>query len=211
MREITYKLYQFKELAPDVQEKIIERSRDMNVDYDWWRPTIDMLADMARVLGVHVSVSRNAPDIYFSGFNHQGSGACFEGSYEYEPQAISTIESEYPTNEQLKQIANQLDDIQKKCKGLACATVKKTTHQYSHERTVDIDTYLDIPMEPPEDIEESMAREVNDDVSRALRELMRYMYRVIEEEHDYLQSDGCIRESLENDDTEYLACGRHAP
>ena len=33
---ITYEIFKFDELSPDVQEKVIDRNWDWNVDHDWW-------------------------------------------------------------------------------------------------------------------------------------------------------------------------------
>ena len=39
MKTIRIKVYQFSELSKDTQNKAIEKLRDINVDFDWWRDT----------------------------------------------------------------------------------------------------------------------------------------------------------------------------
>lgn len=36
MKDITITVYKFNELSEDIQDKVIERQSDINVDYDWW-------------------------------------------------------------------------------------------------------------------------------------------------------------------------------
>ena len=41
MKTIKTTLYQFQELSKEAQTTVIEKNRDINVDYDWWNCTYD--------------------------------------------------------------------------------------------------------------------------------------------------------------------------
>jgi len=51
MKTIKIKLYDFKELPEDIQEKVINNLSDINVDYDWW----DFIYQDAKDIGLEIS------------------------------------------------------------------------------------------------------------------------------------------------------------
>lgn len=46
MKTIRTKVYQFKELTEQAQQKAIEQFSDINVDYDWWQSTYEDAANI---------------------------------------------------------------------------------------------------------------------------------------------------------------------
>jgi hypothetical protein len=46
-----YKVYEFKELSEDAQEKAIEELYDINADYDWW----DCTEEDAKIIGLDIT------------------------------------------------------------------------------------------------------------------------------------------------------------
>ena len=44
----TVKLFKFDELSIDIQEKVLDKHREINVDYDWWEMVIDNKRDEIR-------------------------------------------------------------------------------------------------------------------------------------------------------------------
>src|SRR5919202_1250224 len=73
MHTISLTLYTFEELAPEVQKKVVERERYINVDDAYWYELIieDWTEELERRGFEQVK-------ILFSGFGSQGDGACFE-------------------------------------------------------------------------------------------------------------------------------------
>lgn len=41
MKTVEIKLYEFNELPEDIQEKVIEKNYDININYDWWEGIYD--------------------------------------------------------------------------------------------------------------------------------------------------------------------------
>jgi hypothetical protein len=71
-RKIEIVVYEFAELDIKVQEKVLEKFRHVNIEYDqdWYQPIVeDFDVDMAN-WGLSV-------DVRFSGFGSQGDGASF--------------------------------------------------------------------------------------------------------------------------------------
>lgn len=73
MKTVEIKLYKFDELSKEVQEKVIQNNRDINV-YDDWHEWIleDWIKEEIPNKGF------DATNIYYSGFWSQGDGAMFE-------------------------------------------------------------------------------------------------------------------------------------
>lgn len=65
------KLYKFSELPEDIQDKVLERMWDINVDYDEWTD-VDYYEEQLQELGFEDS------KVHYTGFSSQGDGACFE-------------------------------------------------------------------------------------------------------------------------------------
>ena len=73
MHTVSVNLYAFEELAPEVQRKVVERERFINIDDSYWyEPIISDWTEQLDNLGFQNT------RILFSGFGSQGDGACFE-------------------------------------------------------------------------------------------------------------------------------------
>ena len=74
----TGELKPFSKLPEDLQQKVIDKNRNINVDdYDWFDTTKSDFHTDLETLGFYNI------DSQFSGFWSQGDGASFTGSYEY--------------------------------------------------------------------------------------------------------------------------------
>jgi len=63
MKQIT--VYSFSELAEDIQDKVIDRLADINVDYDWWK----FIYEVAKTVGLKITafnINRMDIDIEFT-------------------------------------------------------------------------------------------------------------------------------------------------
>ena len=135
-------------------------------------------------------------DIYFSGFSSQGDGACFEGNYSYEKQSLKNIKAYAPLDEDLHNIAKELQKIQRKNFYGLWANVKHSGHYY-HEMSTNIQVGSD---------NESMGGandEAHEGIQEILRSFMQWMYSRLEKEHDYLTSEEAIKESIIANEVEF--------
>jgi hypothetical protein len=79
MHTLSINLYTFEELAPEVQKKVIERERYINVDTSfWYEPIIEDWTEELERRGFE------QVKILFSGFGSQGDGACFTATVNIE-------------------------------------------------------------------------------------------------------------------------------
>ncbi|MBT4332700.1 MAG: antitoxin of toxin-antitoxin stability system [Candidatus Cloacimonetes bacterium] len=183
--------YQFDELSDEAKEKSIESHYDWNVDgYEWHEWSFDDFKEVGKILGIEIK------DIYFSGFSSQGDGACFEGNYSYEKQSLKNIKAYAPLDEDLHNIAKELQKIQRKNFYGLWANVKHSGHYY-HEMSTNIQVGSD---------NESMGGandEAHEGIQEILRSFMQWMYSRLEKEHDYLTSEEAIKESIIANEVEF--------
>lgn len=173
------------------------------LDYDWWDCAYEDAVRMAAILGITISTTWHknrhgkdyqTTDIFFSGFCSQGDGACFEGSYTLTPNASALIREE--TNDTvLHELADRLSMLQvtRKLQGLAPfnATVK-TSGRYSHSGSMD----ATVNSEDDEDEHNEVGEDLEKSVTQALRDFADWIYKQLNNQHDWLHSDECVDESL---------------
>jgi hypothetical protein len=195
MREdtVTTKVYSFDELSDEAKQAAIEKLYDINVDYEWWDSDFEDVKAIATLMGIEIE------DIYFSGFSSQGDGACFTGYYSYAKQAPKKVKDYAPQDEELHRIALALQTAQRSCFYGLQARIEHRGH-YSHEycTTIDIST----------DDYYCLCESTDDDIQEALRDYMRWIYRQLRSQHEYLTSEEAIIEAIEANEYEFTEDGK---
>ena len=199
--------YTFAELSESAKQRARDdyTSRDYPHD-DWWDDVYEDAVCMAKIIGIEISETAHKGRsgktfrtiaISFSGFCSQGDGACFEGDYEFAPEAISKISAE--TNDgELIRIAVELYTLQltRRMTGLAYFSASiKTSGRGSHSGTMDVTTNTE---EFDEDSGEVLSNDVEDEVTQLMRDFADWIYSRLEAEHDWLHSDECVDAALED-------------
>jgi len=190
MRTIETQVYKFEELEPEVQEKVLDKNRCINLDSDWWDFVYDDFKEVCKIIGIEVE------NIYFSGFNSQGDGACFEGRYEYAKGSVKAIKKYAPKDTELQRIARELYEIQRRYFYSVWSTVKHRGHYTNENSTeifVDNDMYLYDYNRPAPD----------DEITELLRDLMRWLYSRLEAEYEHLTSDETLIKTFEANGYEF--------
>lgn len=200
--EITKTLYYYEDLNDKAKEKARDwYHRAAEDDSFWSECVIEHAADMADILGIDLRThcvklmgggTRMEPAIYWSGFWSQGDGACFEGTYKYAKKSTKKIRKEAPKDETLHKIADRLAAVQKQYFYQLTATVKHSGRYY-HEHCTEIDVELDdgVGVYNSRNFEEDY-KEVRD----CLRAFMRWIYKSLEKEYEYQNSDEIVAENL---------------
>ena len=176
-------VYKFDELPEESKQFAIEKFRENNLDYEWYEFTYEDARECGKQIGIDID------KIYFSGFWSQGDGACFEGSYSYAKRGLQAIKYHAPKETELHRIALELQKIQRKNFYRLEASVKHSGHYY-HEMCTDIT------------VDENyygnyIGGEAEEIVIELLRDFMCWIYKSLENEYDYLQSDEQIIETIE--------------
>lgn len=193
MRTIQTIVYNFNELSEGAKQHAIEKLHTINTDYEWYDATFDDAKEIGRIMGIDIN------NIYFSGFSSQGDGACFEGRYEYRKGSVKELKAYAPVDTELHRIAKALQDIQRKAFYRLTAHVKQSGH-YNHKYCTVIDVYNSESGDYATD-------EQSDAITETLRDFMEWIYRTLEKECEYLESEEAIIETIEANEYEFDTAG----
>lgn len=211
IKEIT--LYQFDELSAAAKDKARDWYRNASAGDNFWsKSVIEDAANVADILGIDLRQrpaklmsggTRTDPAIYWSGFWSQGDGACFEGNYAYAKGAAKKIREYAPQDAELHRIANELQALQSRYfYALQCSM--KTSGRYSHSGTMQFNVWCDRDNSAP----------LTDDAEETLPQLMRdfadWIYRQLEKEYEYQNSDECVDETIRANEYEFNENGTRA-
>ena len=214
--------YTFDQLSDKLQEKAIESNRDINVYHDWHENVIEGFHQDLAEMGVE------DVDVQYSGFYSQGDGASFTGKVvDTKLFLTKTLGMTQYSNEELGELPVA---VKEKVNGfidsLTIAFNRQYGSRYSHENTCQADTWCEILNNAFYDEEYpggkihftdrvltgepivfmDLDHEV-EKIDAAAEEWRlnqcRELYRSLENEYDYLQSDEAIAETLESNGTEF--------
>lgn len=192
----TTTLYSLDELSDAAQQTALERLYDINVDGTFWH---EYMIDDAKTIGALLGI--DIDDVYFSGFSSQGDGACFTGSYAYRKNAARAVREYAPQDTELHAIADALQEVQRVNFYNLSASVKHSG-RYCHELCTDVTVYDD--RYAYGDVRAGAAERLTE----CLRDYMRWIYRRLESEYEYLTSKESIRETILANDYEFTEDGR---
>lgn len=144
------------------------------------------------------------PCVWFSGFCHQGAGACFEGTWEYARGSRRRIREHAPQDKRLHAIADALSAVQRPNLYELGTGIRHHGHYY-HEYCMQIDIYRNSErtQEPTDGAAEA--------VTEAMRELARWLYRSLEAEYENEASDTTIDETLRANEWAFTSNGAFFP
>lgn len=185
-KEITFA--HFNDLTDSQKEKVLDKNRDTNVDYDWWEYTIDDCKEIGQLMGFEME------NIYFSGFHSQGDGACFTGGFSYKKNMVKSIKSLYPTDTELHRIAKEVQELYRKSFYTMCGQISQRGH-YNHERSMSLNynTYQD----------EIKGQVDEDEWLDIIADFACWIYKRLNNEYDWLTSDEQVAESLIANECEF--------
>lgn len=208
--------YCFRELSEEVQQEIIDRNRERNVDYNWWEFTIDYWKEKLEQIGFD-----NA-DIRFSGFWSQGDGASFTAYCDSEKVLNSLLMCEGKLqNYKQWRLWFELIDA-----GIFKFDISRNSSHYCHEYTIsgvihddfgglnDRMWYAPDPKKPF-NFTSRFEQKANLEYLEAMfdsfiKDISRKIYSDLEDEYEYLTSDACLKEYLDNNDEIYNIEGKEA-
>lgn len=210
-------VYSFDELSDRAKERARDWYREaMSEDFNDTSAdcVIEDAARMADLMGINMRTrtvrtmggsTRQEPQVYWSGFSSQGDGACFVGDYHYRKGSAKAIAAEAPAaacdqNKELNRIACELSDLQRRHFYRISADVSHSG-RYSHEHSTDISVYID-GNDADSDLQEA--------ITELLRDFMRWIYRQLEREWDYQNSDAAVDDSITANDYTFDEDGRRA-
>jgi hypothetical protein len=202
-------IYKFEELSDAAKEKARDWYRSSGLHDGWWDGVYEQAERAAAILGIDIDRERQGNGriscIFFSGFCSQGDGASWTGSYRYTKGALKAIKKEWPLTwkhpdgqtivsegaPELHRIAQGLQDVQRRHFYKLTATVTRGagSNHYSHSNTMAVDVEHD-------DDRYRDIGDAEDDIKQLLRDFADWIYSELEREHDYLNSDEAVDETI---------------
>lgn len=203
-------VYTFEELGPDAQAKARDWYCEIAPHHGWWQWVYDDFEIICRCLGITIKqipmngrapTSRTRRCIWFSGFWNQGDGACFEGSWRYEPGSSLAIRAHAPQDSALHEIADRLQAVQKRNFYQLVADIRhrdRYYHAYCMDIRVERDTLT----------WQAMTEDAEEIVIDIMRDLAKWLYRTLEAEYEFLTSDAEIDAALKANGYTFTQEGR---
>ena len=194
-RKVTRTIYSYDELSEAAKERAVEDWNTDGLEYEWWDYVYDDAKEIGKLMGIRID------NIYFSGFWSQGDGACFEGYYAHEKGSVKAVKAYAPQDRELHKIARDLSKVQRPYFYGLEASVKQQGH-YSHEfcTVIDVGDRRDYPADDLSAGEEGIAE--------VLRDFMRWIYKRLELEYEYITSEEQVAETFRANAYEFTAEGK---
>lgn len=195
MKTKTVILYEFNELSEASKEKARQWWRECSAGDSYWSESvIDEAKEEGKKMGIDID------SIYFSGFYQQGSGACFEGTWHAcDVKAGETAKDwgDSPATKEISRIAAEFEETAKNFPN-ASFSVKHSGHYY-HEFSTSFNVSLGEDEDNGSISQEEWSRAEGDLIETA-RDYMRWIYKQLEKEYEYQNSDEVIDELLESNE-----------
>ena len=201
MRTVTIQkeVFKFEELSDRAKDEVRHWLSDC--DWDDFECEYEDFMCMAEILGIEIDTRpikpmggsyRNEPKIFWSGFYHQGSHLVFEGRYRYAKGAVKRMKAE-TNDETLIGIAEALQAAQRPY-FYRLEAVMSTRRDYMVVEVMDReDSYREIP---------------DTEVEGAMRDFAQWMYKYLQTDYEYRNSDEYIKETCDANDYEFDNNGR---
>lgn len=213
--------YSFDQLSDKLKEEAIEANRDINTQYNWYDLVTEGFKEDLAEDGVEVD------DVRFSGFYSQGDGASFTGKVgDMQLFLVKTLGMTQYSDEELNGLPGGVKENVKGFIDSLEITFERLSSTYSHEMTCQVNTSSEIDGtsyyddEYPEkkiyltnrilvgepiifmSLEEEEAKIDKEGEDWRVGQCKK-LYRDLETEYDYLQSDESVAETLESNGTEF--------
>ncbi|EFC5281093.1 antitoxin of toxin-antitoxin stability system [Escherichia coli] len=197
-RIIATTVYTLDELTTDARERARCWYREHHPDSNWYENVYEDFREVCDILGIdlrqrviRLSSGRfmEEPCIWFSGFCSQDDGACFEGHWRWQSAAPRKIREYAPQDHELHRIADALQAVQKR-NFWQLQTEVSHRGRYCHPYSMVITVTRGSP------VGQEMTADAEAAVCEALRDLAFWLYRQLENEHDWLISDSAVDEAI---------------
>lgn len=205
MRVIETTLFKYSELSDTAKEKAREwYARASEGDNFFAECVIEDAATIADLMGIDLNLTRTnngnyKPSIFYSGFWSQGDGASFNCNYQYKKGSVADVMNWAPNDKELHRIARALQTIQKRHFYKLRAKSRVSGH-YVHARCMSVDAWHT-------DDEYRDIGEAENDIQECLRDFANWIYKRLETEWEYQNSESVIAENIECNEYEFTEDG----
>lgn len=194
---VTYNVFSFNELSPEIQEKVLDNFRQDIFDEFECRNLTEIFQEILANLGLP------GDDIRWSISNCQGDGVAFYGKIDTVNlmtlnlnDLFSDIRRFKPELEQIKSKLNKLGDD-------TFLKIEKINPHYDHHNSMEVtgEHYNDDPKL------ELTFQELLNDLESLIKDVSKYLFNVGSKYVDHIHSDEYIKEIIEINEYEFLSDG----
>lgn len=194
---ITYDVFSFNELAPEIQEKVLDDFRRDVFDEFECQNLTETFQEILTNLGLP------GDDVRWSISNCQGDGVAFYGKIDTVSLMELNLNDLFPDNEQFK---SELEEIQVKLNKLGDDTflkIEKINPHYDHHNSMEAtgEHYNDDPKL------ELTFQELLSGLESLIKDVSKHLFNVGSKHIDYIHSDEYIKEIIEINEYEFLSNG----
>lgn len=202
-----FEVYKFDELSQRAKDRALQEYSAHGMDHEWWDAAYEDAKTCFGFCGIRIDRI-----FYFSGFWSQGDGACFDGVWYASDVKPGKLKDHAPQDAELHRIAAGFEEIAKD-HPQAAFKVKHRGHYY-HEHCTEFevefhdDAFEQLQYDSPEwKARNALLWEVERDLVELARDAMRWIYRTLEKEHEYLTSEEAFKELAEANEWEFTKGG----
>jgi hypothetical protein len=209
-RTIEKTIFKFEELSDTAKETARNWYRECSAGDNYFSESvIEDAATIAALMGIDLRQravklmgggTRYEPSIYWCGFWSQGDGASFEASYAYKRGSVAAVKAYAPKDTELHRIALELQNAQKRYLYKLNARVSQSG-RYAHSHTMQFD------IEHDADSYRDLATETVDAIEQAFRDFADWIYRQLETEYEYQNSNESVDETIRANEYEFSENG----
>ena len=219
--------FQFEELSPDIQEKVLNDYRETYSEYlsDWWYDdVIENFESKLENLGLETIVCN------FTGFWSQGDGASFTANVrdvkkflmdeiKLKPGKWFDYQKEENEEDEIDDLISGFEELGINSKIIPLTpddfwiSIKRDSSRYYHENTISADLDVDEPVEG-RDLDASQRKEFNawlysleNSITKWAREKSKELYSELENEYESMTSDEAIQEWIDSMGYEFTRDG----
>lgn len=205
MKTATIQTFEFDELGSKAKETARAWYREGAFQFDWYDFVYEDANTVAGLLGIDIyETPSRGLHIFFSGFCSQGDGACFEGTWRAFDVKVGQMKEHAPEDATLHRIAGEFEKVAKQFPN-ALFSVKHRGH-YSHQYCTDFDVEIRDADDVNVDSEEATTAEKA--LIEAARDFMAWIYRQLEQEFTYQNSDEAVDESIRANEYTFTSNGK---
>lgn len=188
----------FEQLGETARHVAMDKVREWQTDDNWYDYVYEQSHELLVLLGFADI------EIFFEGFGSQGDGACFTGQWRQDFVKFQKAREEFLCEDLqpiLDRFGGLLVEVKLQDQVWRPLRLERRGRSDCHEHS--------ITFSPVEEADDELIHEEPDDprLEEVFRDLMRWIYRSLQSEHEYLSSDEAVLETIEGNDYRFDESG----
>lgn len=211
MKTISIQAFTFDELSNSAKEKAREWFRESaGLFRDFEESPFSDAIEQGALLGFTFNEKNNVPAILYTGFSSQGDGLCFEGTWKASAvQSAKVAEGwgDSPATEKLKIIAGEMGYLAQLYPNASFTVSHQGRYYHDNCTEFNFDGFPDGAWEDWPENKRAEFEQRTQELKDTSKAFMRWIYRQLETEYNYQNSDDAVDENILANDYLFTADG----